>query len=243
MKAIVLLILLATPLYGVMGPNLSESEGEMQAPMLERALTALTPQHVLHLPIREPKARYLVRVDRDGTVADYVCLEASHPELLRRGAARIERAVFKPATMNGEPIVADTVAIVHFTDPTEQYTVVQSGLEHIESMLYEMRPGDRDAPGFRESGPNELDAPLELVDRKDQYKPVDDEGEPVLGKAVISGYVDHEGRVRMVRVHSSEGHEAVEAAALQSFLGWRFEPPKRDGDPTVVPVRMPFVYR
>jgi periplasmic protein TonB len=57
------------------------------------------------------------------------------------------------------------------------------------------------------------------------------------GAAIIRATVDAAGHVRATRMHQSAGHPALDKAALQAVLRWRFRPPASGTTDTLVRVR------
>ncbi|GEM_PF-2479232 len=224
------------------GASVGDLDEGILPPRIERQPTVAMPSEIARLPLRDPRARFLVRVDLDGSVADYVCIEASRPEFLPGAIKEIERARFRPASQNGVPIVADTTVTVQFTIPSGPLSISHMGMVHPDAIPYELNPALRDLPMYTVSSPGDLDQPLTVAERAEPFVPVTESGERVYGRTVVSAYVDHEGRTRMIRMYRSSGLEPVDAAAMQSLAGWRFAPPTRDGRPTTVRIRVPFVF-
>lgn len=217
----------------------SENAAEAEAflpPALVSNIRLMVPRFINHLPIQDPKVEFRIRIASDGTLEDYVCLAASHPDLIEPATRALENAAFIPAVENGRTITADLGVTLKFG----REAISQQSLDdHIDSISYQMQ---KDSFRFEQSTVAQLDAPPQIVERGTPYVPTDANEQRIEGEATIEGYIDRHGQVRMLRILRTTDPEVSKAAFL-TFQNVRFAPPLRDGNPTVVKVRLPYVSR
>jgi len=215
------------------GRNVITGDGIGQEPKLVSSLQISLPRDVANLPIQEPRAVLRVRVGQTGKVLDCLCVEAFHLSLRSLAEKAVKQALFEPAMVEEKPVISDFTLILQFQ---QQDIVSQSIIEHIDSNQYRVQAHRFH---FGLSGPRELDAPLEIINRGETYMPVRDSGEIVHGMAVVEFFVDPDGRPRLLRIERSDDPEISKAAQL-TFQELRFTPPRNEGRPTVVKTRLPF---
>lgn len=63
------------------------------------------------------------------------------------------------------------------------------------------------------------------------------------GAVMLEARVGPAGEAREVKIASSAGDAALDEAAVQAVLGWRFEPARRGSRPVEAWVRIPVVFR
>jgi TonB family protein len=92
-------------------------------------------------------------------------------------------------------------------------------------------------PDARFTKESDLDAPLVVIQQDAALYPVSlQTAAPVTGQAVVEYFVDRTGVVQLPRVISAT-HEDFGYAAAQAVGQWQFEPPQREGKPTLVRVQ------
>lgn len=220
-----------------------EADSDYVAPALKGRLETVIPASVKHLQISNPVVIFHVVVDVDGSVSDYLAVEATHHELLAKAEERLQKARFTPARLNGEPVRGKLAVGVGFYDPEQrawrsgmaQAPMGGSVSDGVKRRFYERA---KDAEVYKESQPAELDQPLRLI--KSQLCLVHPPGQPMeQGRVVVEYYVDRNGKIRLPKVLESDS-EYLTKSALLTLEASLFEAPVRNGRPTFVKVRQPF---
>jgi len=216
---------------------------DYQPVQLKRALESILPEDLRYLPMEDPKVVYWVNVDSAGNISDYLAVEATHYKLLERGEKKLLEAEFLSATRDGKSVPGKVSVTVTFYDPEQR--AWKSGLmsrpmgstlnEGTESRIYTI---SKDSFVYDESQPEELDKPLQLLESElclvhEPDKPMEK------GRVVVDYYVDHNGKVRIPQIISSDG-DFLSLSALKTLEKTLFAPPLRKGNPTFVRVRQPF---
>ena len=219
------------------------TEAGSQPVRLKKALETTLPVDLRHIYIENPNVVYWVSVDSSGKLSDYLAVEATHFQLLDKAEQELLEAEFIPAVSDGKTVQGKTAVVVSFYDPEQR--AWQRGLmkmpmgsdlgDSTESRIYSL---SRVNYIYRESEPENLDKPLQLLESElclvhEPDKPME------TGKVVVEYYVDHKGRVRHPRIIESDG-ESLSLSALMTLEKTLFSPPLRDGKPTYILVRQPF---
>lgn len=238
MRLLSLLPALVTLLAFSFGPAFANApdpvEADLQPPALASEITVFIPRQLLHLPMKDPRVEFRIRIAADGALEDFVCLYATHPGLIDPAMEKLEQATFTPAWEDGQAFTSDLGLTIEFTRDSVSE---QSIGDHIESIEYQM---NEDAYTFQLSEIRELDAPPQIVERGELYAPMDENGQRIAGKATVEAYIDQAGSLHMLRLANSTDPE-VGNAALLTFRNFRFAPPTRNGKPTAVKVRLPYL--
>jgi TonB family protein len=209
------------------------------------SLDVPVPDKLRALLLDDPMVRFLVTVDEAGRVVEQLAVEATHHDLLGKAEQVMAGAQFEPAVAEGRAVTATVEARVTFFDPEQR--AVQSGMaaqpfgsSASDAAARRVYEGAKDRFAFRQSTPAELDAPLAMAAGKLMVL-ADDEGRTASGQCVVDYFVDRHGRATMARIVSSD-NETVARSALLTLQQIRFVPPTREGRPTCVQVRQPFIY-
>ncbi|NDV63416.1 hypothetical protein G0Q06_13200 [Puniceicoccales bacterium CK1056] len=231
----ILLTLLVTQ---VLAPPLPAGSEGYHPPVAETFPDLLMPVNLRHLNIRNPSVTAIVRIGTDGEILDHVVISASHAQLIGPAERALKFARFQPAHDETGTLVADLNLEVHFRDPGREIagTIAMSVTDHIDENIQGLA---HTQPAMQMSLPDELDKPLSVSGDGEILVPVDADDQPVKGRAVIELYVDAQGIPRLPKILVSD-HPAITKAALHRIEGLRFEPPTRNGLPTVVKARLPF---
>jgi len=105
----------------------------------------------------------------------------------------------------------------------------------------EAAAGENNEEQFSAKG---LDAPLHPTHTEPPDYPIAClEQSPGGGRAVIECFIDRDGWVRLPRVVASAPREEFGWAAAAAAAQWRFDPPRRHGEATVVRVEVPFTFK
>ena len=219
-------------------------EGD-RPPSVEGELEEVIPIDLRAMLLENPFVRFLVTVNADGSVADYIATHASHFGLLERAEKRMLRADYSPAISGGVPVTATGEFFVTFFDPEQR--AVRSGLvsmphgsSSMDAAVRWMSEAGKMSLEYGASLPDELDQPLELRSGRVLVM-TDAEGRPAEGSCVIEFYINDRGEVRLPRVVTSD-NEAVSKSAILTILESQFRPLTRNGHPTYVKVRQPMEF-
>ena len=177
------------------------------------------------------KVRVLCVIGPDGTVLGAKLLEASQSEFGAAVMAMLDGWRFTPAAKKD-----GTACMARLT------------------MEYEFRPNGRgDVPvGEATRGiirllaktPDEitsakdLDRPLKPRSQRPPIYPTAMKGTGQSGEAIVEFFVDQNGDAQLPRIVSSTAPE-FGYAAVQAVATWRFEPPRKGGQPVVTKARIP----
>jgi TonB family protein len=92
------------------------------------------------------------------------------------------------------------------------------------------------------AGEAELDALLRATQRSEPVFPKRLTAEVTAGEAVVEFFVDESGQAQLPRIVSAS-EPAFGPAACQAVAGWRYDPPRRNGKPTVVRMQVALSFR
>jgi hypothetical protein len=206
-------------------------------------LQAVIPQELRRFLLSNPNVKFHVVVDEKGNISDYLAIEATHVGLLEKAAEKLQEARFDPALKDGEPVPGKISITVGFFDPEQrawregaQFTPMGGSVsDAVDRRVYKMKEEEF---RYRESSPNELDEPLKMLESKLYLVHGPDEPAPT-GKVVVEYWIDHEGKVRLPEILSSDDPN-LSLSVLMTLKETRFARPKRNGNATYVKVRQPF---
>lgn len=213
--------------------------------VVKSSLDVRMPEELRALLLENPAARFLITVDEDGRLIEYVAVEATHHGLIERAEEAIRTAKFAAATSRGQTVQSTAGVRVTFFDPEQR--ALQDGLvsqpfgsSSSDAVSRRIYANAKDRYMFRQSDQSELDAPLAMLQGR-LLVLADDDGQAAVGRCIVDYYVDHRGQARIPRIVSSD-NDTVARSALLTLQHLRFAPPTRDGSPTCVKVRQPFIY-
>jgi hypothetical protein len=208
-------------------------------------IEAVIPADLQPLLLENAQARFLVTVNEEGQLVDYLPVEATHHALLPRAVETLRQVVFAPALKDGKPVQGTAEVTVFFFDPEQR--AIRSGMisrpfgvtpsEGAERRIYE---GSKGRLAYRRATAAELDRPLETRESKIVVL-TDAEGRPAVGECLVDYYIDAQGEVRMPRVLKAD-NDTVALSALMTLQKTRYGPVTRDGIPAYVKVRQPMSY-
>lgn len=174
------------------------------------------------------EARVMFEVDEFGQLGDLLVTAYTRKEFADATVAAVREWRFLPARKGGKPV--RTVMTVEY----------EFG---IQGMLFIDRKGPGGDSGigrhpgskylFAPCGAAELDRRLQPLERMAPAFPQKLREEGHTGRVVVEFFIDGEGRARFPKVVTSV-HPILAAAAVQAVKEWRFEPPRRRGQPALV---------
>jgi TonB family protein len=230
-------------IFGAAAQTTLAADKDYTEAKLIRPLETTVPAPLRHLLMANPRVIFHVKVAPDGQMLDAMAVEATHYGLLEKAEERILNATFKPAILNGEPVVGKISVIVTFYDPEQR--AWKRGLAGVplggavsdaaEKRQYEL---NKERYRYLEVKPQELDGPLQVTESK--LCLVHPPGEPARkGKVLVQYYIDFEGHIHMPKIIRSDD-DYLSLSVLKTLENTRFAPPTRNGNPALVSVRQPF---
>jgi TonB family protein len=178
------------------------------------------------------KARVSFVIGVDGRIVSTSVISADRPEFGAALQAAVENYQFEPALRGGRPTACLYSAEQDFSDYDSDRLVF-----HKDRTLLALEAKHPE----RIAGASHLDAKLAAISTRAPEFPLSLRGRVPRGSAVVEVLVDEQGRVRLPRCVSASD-PAFGYAAVHAVISWRFEPPKIDGSPVVVRVRIPFEF-
>jgi TonB family protein len=237
------LVLAVLPTALVSNPGAIDTGGRPAA--VEGSLETVMPPDLTSMHLVAPHVRFLVTVNEEGALVDYLAIHASHFGLLERAERRLQRAKFSPALSHGAHVQDSTEVLVTFFDPEQR--AYNTGLISLpwggtpmDAAVRRMSEAGLENLQYRASHPSELDRPLELKAAKVLVM-TDAEGNPARGECVVEFFIDDRGRVRLPRIVRSD-NATVSMSALLTVRETQFAPITRKGMPTYVKVRQPLEF-
>lgn len=179
------------------------------------------------------KARVRCVVGETGEIISSEVIEASRPEFGHALQAAVEVFEYLPALKEGRPMPVEITF--------EQKFSLNDLYEVVTSADKDMLKQESKQPATILT-PERLDTPLNRLVRRSAPLPTSVDQRTATGEAVVEILVDEAGHVRLPRIVSAS-QEAFGYAAVQAVSGWRYEPPKAQGKPAVVRVRVPFDFK
>ncbi len=228
--------------------NEMDASGPGSRPIqLSHGLEAVIPKPLLPLLLDQPYVRFLVTVNEEGKIVDFLAVEATHFELLDRAEKTLqEQAEFTPGLDQGKPVLASGEVTVNFYDP-EQRAVRNGmigrpyGLDATEAVNRRMYENTKEHFIYRLATGAELKEPLTMREGKIMVL-TDASGRPAAGSCVVEFYIDRRGDVRMPHMVSSD-NDTVALSALLTLRQAHYAPILRTNDvPAYVKVRQPMSF-
>jgi len=180
------------------------------------------------------KVRISYVVGPRGQVVTAKILEAGSPELGSAVLAMIDAWRFSPPKKkDGTPCHAMLGSEYDFRSNGRGDVPVS------DEALRILRDLEKDPAVFARAA--DLDQPLKPLSRRPPVYPTALGRNGHTGQAVVEFYVDRNGDAQLPRVVSGTTPEFGHAAA-QAVATWRFEPPRRNGKPVAVLVRIPLEF-
>jgi TonB family protein len=168
-----------------------------------------------------------VTIDEAGRVTDGVTLEASHPAFAASAEMAVAEWLFVPLPAPTRP----RRELLQFEYRSDG---VVTTLTHAEASRQELSPPVRENAlrtlqwSQLATPPERLDAPMPALSRVALGRLA---GKPV----IVSFVIDTQGVVHVPVVPAGTDKEAADAV-LQAVRGWRYAPPRQQGEPVLVQV-------
>ena len=184
--------------------------------------------------IGQGEARVGVLIGVDGKPLDFLVISSSHPAFGQALVAALKTAEYEPRRIAGVPVTGRFVQRYSFLPSTQMKLNVLDAPRAGGNLRSKLKTEARNE--------EELDAPLELVEAGLPKAPSGYVAPPDADlRALVTFYVDEAGNVRLPEVVSAPGPEFV-ANAIKAIQTWKFQPPLRAGEPTLVFTARPLPY-
>lgn len=229
---------------GVMLSGLAD--GETVKPEIEegyepiqiiRTRELVFPHRLIRDSIDQGEASILVMISDQGQLLDWLVIGYSHPLFAQEVLDGLLKWKFIPAYLQGKAITTRTELRFIFKNSAiirvlanDAGRIARHTLDHRKGGFWTFicRPEDLDAP---------LDAKVEI-----SPMPPDRLGATAQeGKVIVDFLVDREGKVRMPLIISADD-EAFANSVLLAISDWRYEVPRRVGQPMITRVRRQFTF-
>ncbi|MEM9159306.1 MAG: energy transducer TonB [Verrucomicrobiota bacterium] len=188
--------------------------------------------------IEDGFASFLVVINREGALEDYIVLEASHEGFARSVEAAMKRWRFHKPKIGGKPVTLAQSFSVKFNS---RGTVVTSGdaSSVIDIMMNRLNPHSNP---IRLYSAEELDDFLEPVHIEKPTVHNDYLSNEEITEFTLDFFVDKQGNVRipLLREESKELDDRLIFAAQRAIERWKFIPPTVKGKPVVARAAQPF---
>lgn len=205
-----------------------EVKGDVTSPQLLGHATPVYPYALLR--DRETgRAKVRCVIGETGEIVSSSVIEATRPEFGHALQAAAEIFEYRPALKAGRPMPVEITFEQKFS-LNDLYEVVASADK--DMLKRESKHPDTILT------PERLDKPLSRIVRRSVQLPTSMDQKTARGEAVVEILIDEDGHVRLPRVVSAS-QEALGYAAVQAVAGWRYDPPKAQGKPAVVRLRVP----
>ena len=190
--------------------------------------------------INEGSASFLVVVDINGELEDYLVIEASHLGFARTVEAAMKHWRFHPPVVNGEPVRLAQTFTVNFSSSG---TVISSTGPSMmmDLVLNRFNLGSN---AVRIHSGKELDDFLEPIHIKKPQVHNDYLNSEEIIEFTIDFFVDKKGNVRipLLRTENPKLDDRLVHAAQIAMTDWKFIPPTVKGKAVVVRVAQPFKF-
>jgi hypothetical protein len=227
----------ATPAPSLQKPS---GDSEIKLPTLISIPETFVPRNLRHLLMPEPIVRAIVLVGPNGNALDWVTTHATHRGLIEPAEFAIQFAYFSPGTENGIPVAMELEVEVFLKNPKMALSqIVTEGSEAPGASKF--TAFDAEKFQFDISRSRDLDTPIKVEARGATVVPVDVDGKRIAGSGRFEFYVKPDGTTALSKLIEADSNE-IARAALITIRELRFTPPRTQGRPTVVKVRMPFNY-
>lgn len=223
--------------YGMTGkPETDENMGYEPIQII-RTSELVFPHRLIQESIDQGEANIVVMISDEGKLLDWLVVGFSHPLFAKEVLDGLLKWKFIPAYLQGKPITTRT-ELKFFFKNSAIIRVLTNDTGRIPRHMLDQRKGGSWAFICR---PEELDAPL---DAKVEISPMppDQLGATAHeGKVIVDFLVDREGKVRMPLIISADD-EAFANSVLLAISDWRYEVPRRVGQPMITRVRRQFTF-
>jgi len=214
---------------------------------LTHNLETVIPKPLVPLLLEQPFVRFMVTVNEDGKLVDFLAVEATHHELLERAEKTLQtEAEFSPGLDQGKPVLASGEVTVYFYDPEQRaiMTGVTSrpfGQDATEAVYRRLYANNKERYIYRLATAAELKAPVVVQEGKIMVL-TDAADRPAAGECVVEFFIDRRGDVRMPHVVKAD-NDTVALSALLTLQKTHYAPILRADDvPAYVKVRQPMSF-
>lgn len=199
------------------------------------------PFHLANAGVTSGSASFMLLVDREGQLQDFLLLDATHIKFGEALAAVLPSWTFYSTEIDGRLVNATSRIDVNFHSSGS--VVSFSVSDDVESLFSNRKLVVRGSASYQVAELSDLDRlpdPVHIVEPLPPHPElVGSEGIHV----VFSFYIDTEGTVRIPSLEDIGDQvvdEQILEAAQNALVQWKFKPPTIEGQPVVVRVLQPF---
>ena len=178
--------------------------------------------------VTKGRVRVAVQADSEGNPADWLILAYSHRDLADSTVRVLPKWRFKPATIEGLPVSAQTEFDIEFRGP--DVVTISPSMDQLEYLFRNM---GLERIEYRPCPLSELDRIPLLLNVVSPHYSIEARDHGVRGKVEVQFYIDETGTVRLPAIVNADRIDLAEAA-LEAVRQWKFEPPTRNGKPVLI---------
>lgn len=215
-----------------------ESDPEFKFTMTEQPVF---PFHLANAGVTSGSASFMLLVDREGQLQDFILLEATHHKFGEALAAVLPSWTYYPTEIDGR--LVNTTSRIDVNFHSSGSVVSFSVSDDVQNLFSNRKLIQRGSESYQVAELRELDRlpePIHVVE------PLPPHPELVGSEdinVVFSFYIDTSGVVRIPSLENT-GNRVVDPQILEAvqnaLFQWKFKSPTIDGQPVVVRVLQPF---
>lgn len=186
------------------------------------------PRRALVEGARDGEAQVVFEIDPLGQLGDLMVVAYTRPEFAEAAVAAVRQWRFRPYRVDGKAVT--TIMRVAFRYTSADVVAVDT--LSVPGPL----PGPRVGGGKFIHQPcpaSELDQPVRPLRADPPLYPERLSDDGLVGRVRVEFYIDGEGQVRFPLVVSN-AHPVLASLVIAAVKEWRFEPPRRRGQPALV---------
>ena len=236
MKHLVLVLLAIATAWPLMAANPLPAVARRTPMRLIQTTEPIFP-HNLSRTIREGEARVVISVDANGLLRDLLIIGYTKKAFADEAVSALREWRYEPARVEGEPVSA--TAEISFRFEATGVIVDQNVMESAQAMLFWW---ERNQYDYALCTLKDLDRiPVPKAAKAPPY-PSTLAAQGIAGEVLVVFYIDEQGAVRMPAVSRADDLRLADLA-VQALMGWQFEPPTKQGKPTLVKATQLFKFR
>ena len=229
-------VLIPCALFGT--DEAAQTNERIKPPSITYHPDAIMPLNTRDKRFSDPRAKVKLKISEEGKVLESLCIYADDYRMAKAAEEVSKEYEFSPAKQNGTPIAVSNVVTIHFKYEHSQESTVDgySNMVRLTSAL------PKEKGKLKVTSPRSLDTPPQIVSKAEPVVITDDNNVPQIGKAIVEGYIDSQGKFRFLSIVESDNAFVAEAALL-NFSSLTFNQPTVDGRETITKLRIPFTAR
>ena len=214
------------------------SEPEFRFTMTEQPIF---PFHLANAGVTSGSASFMLLVDREGQLQDFLLLEATHLKFGEALAAVLPSWTFHPTEINGRFV--NTTSRIDVNSHSSGSVVSFSVSDDLQNLFSNRKLIQRGSESYQVAELRDLDRLPDPVHIVEPLPPHPELVGPEGIDVVFSFYIDTEGTVQIPSLEDT-GDQVVDEQILEAvqnaLIQWEFRPPTIESQPVVVRVLQPF---